>query len=138
MREDPLKLYWVTTEDHEEDWFVVATSAREAARKFEGDIGYEKGDALAQQVLEIPPDTPIEPADTDWFEGWPDWPSNDSLIALGASFICQDPARVVTLAGNTYAEGLMDTHLRTLDDDAFESLGRGRPNGTSRSGQPDQ
>jgi len=33
-----MKLYWVTTEDHEEDWFVVAISAKEAA-KFHEDFG---------------------------------------------------------------------------------------------------
>ena len=27
-----MKLYWVTTEDHDEDWFIVASSSDEAAR----------------------------------------------------------------------------------------------------------
>jgi len=26
-----MNLYWVTTEDHAEDWFVVANNAKEAA-----------------------------------------------------------------------------------------------------------
>ena len=29
-----MKLYWVTTEDHCEDWFILASSAKEAANLF--------------------------------------------------------------------------------------------------------
>jgi hypothetical protein len=29
-----MKLYWVTTADHDEDWFVFAESARETLHKF--------------------------------------------------------------------------------------------------------
>lgn len=132
MRDRRLQLYWVTTEDHDEDWFVVAASPREATRSFERDIGYDRGDASAEKVLDIPPDIPIEPADTEWFEDWPTWPSDNSLIALGGSFISHDPPRVVAIAGQTYAEGMMEAHLRALDDDTFELLGKGRPNGTHR------
>ena len=32
-----MKFYWVTTEDHDEDWFIVASSAEEAS-EFHFDI----------------------------------------------------------------------------------------------------
>src|SRR5260370_38856644 len=44
-------LYWVTTEDHGEDWFVFARTPRSAAKSHEDYIGYEPGDASARQVL---------------------------------------------------------------------------------------
>jgi hypothetical protein len=125
-----LQLYWVTTEDHDEDWFVVAANPHEAARCFEQNIGYDRGDATANKVLDVPPDMTIDPADPDWFERWPGWPSDDGLITLGARFISHDSPRVVVIAGQTYAEGTMEGQLRALDDDAFELLGKGRPNGT--------
>ena len=49
-----MKLYWVTTEDHEEDWYVVAISAKEAAKFHEDMEGYDPGDAIAEALLDIP------------------------------------------------------------------------------------
>ena len=102
-----LQLYWVTTEDHDEDWFAVAADPSEAARSFELNIGYEASSAIAEKVLDIPPDIQMKPVDTEWFEDWPDWPSDESLIALGAIFISDEPSRVVEIAGKQYAEGMM-------------------------------
>lgn len=49
-------LYWCTTPDGDEDWFVVAPTAR-AARAFH-DLaeGYEAGTAMAERVVTLPPD----------------------------------------------------------------------------------
>jgi hypothetical protein len=122
-----LQLYWVTTEDHDEDWFVVAADPSEAARSFELNIGYEAGSAIAEKVLDIPPDIQMKPVDTEWFEDWPDWPSDESLIALGAIFISDEPSRVVEICGNRYTEGSMDMtdndHLE-LSDGVFGVSGR--------------
>ena len=49
-----MRLYWATTEDHSEDWFIVAGSAAEAAKFHEHLEGYDDGDAEAEWVLDIP------------------------------------------------------------------------------------
>jgi hypothetical protein len=79
-------IYWATTEDHDEDWFIVATSAREARRGHENAEGYDRGDAEAERIVTIP-------AHLQGEEGWFDpgkktwskyvWPSDDLLVACG-------------------------------------------------------
>lgn len=49
-----MKLYWVTTSCHHEDWFVYAWSRQEAQRFFENYEGYNIGDATARFIKEIP------------------------------------------------------------------------------------
>jgi hypothetical protein len=39
------KLYWCTTPDHDEDWFVMARTAHSARRYHENEEGYAKGTA---------------------------------------------------------------------------------------------
>lgn len=128
-----MQLYWVTTEDHCEDWFIIASSEAEAARWFEHNEGYEKGDATAQCVLDIPAGIPLEGSDDEYGDSWPGWPSADTLIALGAIFISHDSPRIVEISGRRFCEGLLDEIIRGFDDDKFESLGQGRPNGTNNS-----
>ena len=48
-----MELFWVTTEDHDEDWFVVASSAEEASRFHEDAEGYDPGDATAEEILSL-------------------------------------------------------------------------------------
>ena len=71
------KLYWLTTEDHDEDWFVVASSAGEACKFHEDAEGYAIGDATAEEILSIPENIPAESG----------WPSDELLVAVGAKFI---------------------------------------------------
>jgi hypothetical protein len=54
MRSVSMNLYWVTTEDHAEDWFIVAHNGKEAATFHEDAEGYDLGDATAEMILEIP------------------------------------------------------------------------------------
>lgn len=117
-----MNLYWVTTEDHGEDWFIVANSAREAATFHEDAEGYDPGDATAELVMEIP----------DGVKADPGWPSEDVLRSCGATMVAEGPARVVKIGNRTFCEGLMESTIRTLDDDMFEEIGEGRPNKTSR------
>ena len=44
-------LYWVTTDDHDEDWFVLAPSPEEATQYFENYEGYNPGDAEAEEKI---------------------------------------------------------------------------------------
>jgi hypothetical protein len=80
-------LYWCTTADGEEDWFVVADSARSARRFHEGVEDYQTGEAHAERVVGLP-------AELQTPEGWRDgpegkvypysgWPSDELLVACG-------------------------------------------------------
>ncbi len=115
-------LFWVTTEDHCEDWFIVAESYEEAARRHENYEGYDSGDAFAEEILGIPA---VHCAEAGW-------PSEELLKALGANFISDGDARVVELSGRKFCEGLLEATIRTLDDDIFESLGQDRVNQTTK------
>jgi hypothetical protein len=46
-----IKLYWVTTADHAEDWFIFTESARQARAFHEYHEGYGKGDANSRLIV---------------------------------------------------------------------------------------
>ena len=46
-----VRLYWVTTQDHDEDWFIFAGSARQARAFHEDYEGYGKGDAHSRLIV---------------------------------------------------------------------------------------
>ncbi|MEJ2724476.1 MAG: hypothetical protein P8175_07490 [Deltaproteobacteria bacterium] len=117
-----MKLYWITTEDHAEDWFVVAHGAKEAVTFHEDVEGYEPGEATAEMVKEIPDEIAADVG----------WPSDEVLRSCGANLLAQGPARIVEIAGRKFCEGLMESTLRTLDDDLSEAHGKGRPNKTKK------
>src|ERR1043166_1895063 len=48
-------LYWVTTKDHDEDWFIIAVSRKRAAEFFENAEGYDPGDATAVFLEKLSP-----------------------------------------------------------------------------------
>ncbi len=117
-----LHLYWVTTEDHCEDWFIIAASECEAAALHESLEGYNTGEATAESVIDIPVNTYVEKG----------WPLEKDLKALGAKFYSTGAARVVEISGRRFSEGLLESVVRTLDDDSFELLGQGRVNATEK------
>lgn len=53
-------LYWVTTPDHDEDWFILAASRKAAAEFFENSEGYSPGDASALFLETLPSNTYFE------------------------------------------------------------------------------
>ncbi len=55
-----LKLYWVTTPDHHEDWFIVAKNRKRAEIFHEQNEGYLPGDATAKEIVTIPKTVPAE------------------------------------------------------------------------------
>ncbi len=117
-----MKLYWVSTEDHSEDWFIVAASVSKAERLHERLEGYARGDASAEAIVDIPEGMASEPG----------WPSDELLTSLGGRFICNSNARVVEIDGRKFCEGLLDATIRTLNDDVFESQGQERFNKTTK------
>jgi hypothetical protein len=46
-----VKLYWVTTADHDEDWFIFAESDLQARSYHEHYEGYGKGDAHSRLIV---------------------------------------------------------------------------------------
>ncbi len=118
-----MKLYWVTTEDHDEDWFIVAASSKEAAKYHEKMEGYDPGDAKAEKILDIPEDLSAETG----------WPSEELLLAVGAKFQLIEPSRVVEIAGRKFCEGMLAATIDEITDDIFEADGNDRLNKTKKS-----
>jgi hypothetical protein len=117
-REEPVfwakwKLYWCETEDHDEDWFVVARSVNEAETYHVNAEGYDNDDASAEFICVLPDSAQIAVT-----EG-PAWPSEETLLACGAEYIPYVPndglhglrtrvasgARAVRINGRVYTEG---------------------------------
>ena len=117
-----MNLYWCETMDHDEDWFIVAPSAKEARRLHEDAEGYGRGDAQATLVARIP--KALNPSAGH--------PTHKLLRSLGALFISEETPRAVQIGSTTYQEGGMDAVIDRLSDDQSEVLGYGRPNRTSR------
>lgn len=118
-----MKLYWVTTQDHGEDWFIVATSQEEAAKYHENMEGYGQDEAEAEEVLDIPENVYAEIG----------WPSDKLLLDLGATFLSNDQSRVVEIAGRKFCEGLLEATINEINDDLFEQGGEERLNKTKKS-----
>ena len=118
-----MNLYWCETADHEDDWFVVAPSAREARRFHEDMEGYGRGDARATLIRRIPRELLPCP------KGWPE---HSLLRALSGVFRSETTPRVVQFGDRVYEEGGLDAVLRRLEDDQAEVMGHGRPNGTTK------
>ena len=119
-RRKTLKLYWVTTEDHCEDWFIVSHSAKAAEHFHETEEGYEKGEASAEEILAIPSDLGPEPG----------WPTDEIIHALGGVFLSQAHPRIVQLNNKKYCEGLLEGITREFDDDVYRENSEQR--GTSK------
>ena len=106
------KLYWCETDDHDEDWFVVAQDEEEAAHFHEVQEGYDDGEATAELVCALPP-----PEQRKYDEA--NWPGEETLLACGAEMLPvvrqdgQDAlraqlgsgSRAVRLNGVVYVEG---------------------------------
>ena len=117
-----MKLYWVTTEDHDEDWFIVASSPEEASKYHENMEGYDPGDAKAEEILDIPDNVPAKTG----------WPSDELLLEVDAKFLLNDQSRVVEIAGRKFCEGMLEATLNELNDDLFEESGDERLNQTKK------
>jgi hypothetical protein len=117
-----MKIYWVETEDHDEDWFIVAATSQEAEIFHEGAEGYDPGDARANLVVPIPESLDAETG----------WPSDELLEACGGKWLRRETPRVVEFGGRRFCEGLLEHEICQLRDDVFESQGQGRPNKTER------
>jgi hypothetical protein len=108
------KLYWCETDDHDEDWFVVARNEDDAQLFHENEEGYAEDTASAELVCVLPL------AEQDAAEEKGDhWPSEETLLACGAEFLLNIPqdganelraamgsgSRVVRINDRIYGEG---------------------------------
>ena len=112
----PLKLYWLTDPHHEDDWFVVARSARDARGFYLYDIGDDLSAAHAygcERILRLPKD--FQKVDDEVFNIHDDhdsgWPTHELLRHCGAVFLREDSARVVQIGGGQFAEGMLDEEV---------------------------
>jgi hypothetical protein len=87
-----LKLYWYSTADGDEDWFVVSRGAREARRWVAAAEGYGTGDVEVELIIPLP--TNLQGAGDGW-------PNRDVLLALGARFVRALSRRSAMHATNT-------------------------------------
>jgi hypothetical protein len=124
----PLKLYWCTTTDGDEDWFIVAHTATQAALEHARAEGYDDAEASAELIAILPEELQ---ARGDDLLGWPD---HDVLRACGAHFLREETPRVLEFGGRKFTEGMLEHEVRKLHDDALENAGQGRPNRTRRPG----
>lgn len=131
-------LWWVASDDHSEDWFVVAETPDDALRFFADYEGYdlEDEDIWAQWVSRIPhPLDGLE--DEEWggrYEGFdPHHPTDEDLLAAGGKCVGAESPRQWTFGLQTFVEGGLEAVISSLRDDVFEARGDGRPNGTVKS-----
>ena len=116
-----MNLYWCETDDHDEDWFIVASSAKEARRMHEDIEGYGRGDARATLIVRIPKE--LHPPVGH--------PTHELLRSLGTVFLSEEAPRIVQVDATVYQEGGMDAVIDRISDDQCEALGLGRPNRTT-------
>jgi len=97
----PFKLYWCETDDHGEDWFIVARDMSTARRFHEDAEGYDRGDADAEMICELPASLQKESKTG--------WPSRAVLEACGGEVIkgtgADEQPRVVRIRGRVFGEG---------------------------------
>jgi hypothetical protein len=99
-----VRLYWVTTADHDEDWFIFANSARQARSFHEHYEGYGAGDAQARLMVRdvrLNKFTNGEP---------PCHAQMRELMALGFEDAGSVPdRRSVRFEGKAYTEGILES-----------------------------
>lgn len=97
----PLCLYWVTTPDGDEDWFIIERTPMLAGKLHEGYEGYGDWYADAKKIMEIPKDIKVD-------IGWPD---REIMIKLGAKYLHEESPRLVKIGGSEYLEGRLESMI---------------------------
>jgi hypothetical protein len=103
-RTKQVRLYWVTTADHDEDWFIFAESARQARAYHEYYEGYGASDARARLIVR---DVRL----TKFTNGEPPCHAQmRELMALGFEDAGSVPnQRSMRFEGKTYTEGILES-----------------------------
>ena len=120
----PVMLYWVSTADHDEDWFIFAKSKRSAAKFHVEYEGYGPGEAAAEPILAAPGTA----------GPFPRHAQIDDLAALGFEILKGgNHGRSVKYKDRTFVEGHLESLIAEIDDNNSEVAGEGRPRGTRSS-----
>ena len=101
-------LYWVTTDDNDEDWFVLAPTVRSAAKFHEDCEGYDPRDATARLII-------ANVTLPKYADGTPPCHAQISdLEALG--FQVDDPGpyrRIVSFRGELFIDGPCESQIQS-------------------------
>jgi hypothetical protein len=99
-----VKLYWVTTQDHDEDWFILAESAKSARAFHEHYEGYGKGDANSRLLVS-------QVTLKEFMNGTPPCHAQyPDLIQLGFDVVGKTPnRRKVRFNGEIFREGILES-----------------------------
>ena len=103
--ENAHKLFWVTTEDHDEDWFILARNEKEATIYHEDYEGYDRGDATATLVCPVQ----NELLKDFTLQARTHHPSEKLIKQLGGVFVHYESPYVVRFGEDTYVEGGLDS-----------------------------
>ena len=95
-----MKLFWVTTPCHYEDWFAVAENKKQAEQFHEFAEGFNPGYAKAKFICDISKDLVRR---YNLVES--NWPNHKLLTELGGKIITEDNPRKVNFGGVIYREG---------------------------------
>jgi len=110
-----VNLYWVTTDDHDEDWFILARTIRTAESYHIQYEGYEPGEARAELILFARADAIPGPI--------PRHAQLEDLQMLGFEILNPDPnGRCVRRNGRTFLEGHLESMVAEVRDDAQEAF----------------
>jgi hypothetical protein len=125
VRKGSINLYWVTTLDHDEDWFIFAKTSRSAASYHEHYDGYDSGDARARMVIARVQLQKYE-------QGRPPCHAQiTDLLALGFEVVGSDPhRRSVRFKGECYVEGYLQALIVETSEKLRETEKIGRSNCT--------
>lgn len=111
------KLFWCWTPDHHEDWFVVAKNAKQAKTFFLEYEGYDHGDYVkAEFVTDVP---------ENYKSARLGWPDDELLDACGGEMRISNNgkgSREVTLKGNTFFEGSLQSKIDQIHEEMNKSL----------------
>jgi hypothetical protein len=123
-----INLYWVSTEDHREDWFVLATTRRAAASFHER---YEEYSTYAASARMIIADAHLP----KYANGPPPCHAQiQELEALGFQTVADGPLRgAMGYEGEAFAEGFVEALIMEAHDNQAEVAGKGRPKRTKRT-----
>jgi hypothetical protein len=130
---DQMKLYWVTTPEHTEDWFVFADSKRRAERFFELSDGFNFGDSSAELILGSPKcDVKLlcEEHRKEYDSSQACWGWESDLRARGATILRWKTPNKVQFGSRVFTEGGLQYFVESIYDDDAESRGEGRGHGT--------
>jgi len=118
------KLYWVTTADHDEDWFVFAPSSTQAESFHEDFEGYNSGDATAELILKSTKKRVGE---------CPRHAQLEDLVAHGFEVLNANPnARGVRFKERAFLEGHLEAMVIEADELQKEALGLKPPRNRRR------